>query len=48
MLADWLVAILAAIAAYLTLSFPPLGALAILAAMLWLARRGRGTRWLIA
>ncbi|MBH1944640.1 hypothetical protein I5L01_10390 [Erythrobacter sp. YJ-T3-07] len=46
--ADWLVTIIVAITAYLMLSLPPLGPLAILAAMVWLARRGRGARWLIA
>lgn len=48
MLADWAVAILIAVAAYLTLTFPPLGPLAIIAAILWLARRGGNARWLIA
>jgi len=47
-LADWLVSIFIAIAAYLTLTLPPLGVLAILAAMVWFARKGTGTRWLIA
>ncbi|NCP18406.1 MAG: hypothetical protein GW855_04505 [Erythrobacter sp.] len=46
-LADWLVTILIAVAAYLTFSFPPLGPLAIVAAILWLAWRGRDARWLV-
>ena len=47
-LADWIVTIIVGIAIYLAMSLPPLAPLAIILALVWLAMRGRRTRWLIA
>lgn len=47
LIADWMVAGLIAGTAYASLSVPPLGPAILLAAMIWLARRGADRRWLL-
>lgn len=47
-IADWTVAIVIIAAAYAGLTAPPLGPIIILGAILSLARRGAGARWLLA
>lgn len=47
-IADWTVAIVIIAAAYAGLTAPPLGPIIILGAIVSLARRGAGTRWLLA
>lgn len=47
-IADWAVAIVVLAAAYAGLTAPPLGPIIIVGAILSLARRGAGARWLLA
>lgn len=46
--ADWTVALVILAAVYASLTAPPLGPMIIAAAIVWLARRGAGARWLLA
>lgn len=46
--ADWAVAIVIIAAVYAGVTAPPLGPLIIVGAIVWLARRGAGARWLLA
>ena len=46
--ADWAVAIVIIAAVYAGVTAPPLGPLIIVGAIVWLARRGSGARWLLA
>ncbi len=48
LIADWTVAIVILAACYAGFTVPPLGPLVMLGAIAWLARRGAGTRWLLA
>jgi hypothetical protein len=48
LIADWTVAIVILAAAYAGLTAPPLGPIIIVAAIVWLARRGAEARWLLA
>lgn len=48
LIADWIVAVVFVIAAYAAYTVPPLGPMIIVAAIVWLVRRGAGTRWLLA
>lgn len=48
LIADWAVAIVILAAVYAGFTVPPLGPLVIAGAIVWLARRGAGTRWLLA
>jgi hypothetical protein len=48
LIADWAVAIVILAAVYAGITVPPLGPLVIVGATMWLARRGAGTRWLLA
>lgn len=48
LIADWTVAIVTLAAAYAGFTVPPLGPMVIVAAMVWLARRGAGARWMLA
>lgn len=48
LVADWAVAIVILAAVYAGLTAPPLGPMIIVAAIVWLARRGAGARWLLA
>lgn len=47
-IADWAVAIVIIAAVYAGLAAPPLGPIIIAGAIVWLARRGAGARWLLA
>lgn len=47
LLADWMVAGVIAAICFVTLNFPPLGPLVVIAAIYWLVRRGSETRWLL-
>jgi hypothetical protein len=47
-IADWAVAIVVLAAAYAALTAPPLGPIIVVGAILSLARRGVGARWLLA
>lgn len=46
-IADWMVTSLIAAAGYAALTFPPLGPVIIVGAVVWLAKRGSGSRWLL-
>jgi len=46
--ADWAVGIVIIAAVYAGLTAPPLGPIVIVGAIVWLARRGAGARWLLA
>jgi hypothetical protein len=46
--ADWAVAVVIIAAVYAGVTAPPLGPLIIVGAIVWLARRGAGARWLLA
>lgn len=46
--ADWTVAIVIIAAVYAGVTAPPLGPVIVAGAIVWLARRGAGTRWLLA
>jgi len=48
LIADWAVAIVILAAVYAGFTAPPLGPMIIVAAIVWLARRGAGARWLLA
>jgi hypothetical protein len=48
LIADWTVAIVMLAAVYAGFTAPPLGPMVIIGAIVWLARRGTGTRWLLA
>ena len=48
LIADWAVAIVTLAAVYAVFTMPPLGPLVVVGAIVWLARRGAGTRWLLA
>jgi hypothetical protein len=48
LIADWTVAIVILAAVYAGFTVPPLGPLVIFCAIVWLARRGMRTRWLVA
>lgn len=48
LVADWAVAIVILAAVYAGFTAPPLGPMIISAAIVWLARRGAGARWLLA
>jgi hypothetical protein len=48
LIADWTVAIVILAAAYAGFTAPPLGPIIIVGAIVWLARRGAKTRWLLA
>jgi len=48
LIADWTVAIVILAAVYAGFTVPPLGPLVIVCAIVWLARRGMRTRWLVA
>lgn len=47
LIADWIVSFLILSAGYAAFTFPPLGLAVIIAEIIWLARRGSGTRWLL-
>lgn len=46
--ADWAVAIVVLAAVYAGVTAPPLGPVIVVGAIVWLARRGAGARWLLA
>lgn len=46
--ADWAVAIVIIAAVYAGVTAPPLGPVIVVGAIVWLARRGAGARWLLA
>ncbi|MDC8753844.1 hypothetical protein OIK40_04215 [Erythrobacter sp. sf7] len=48
LIADWTVAIVILAAVYAGFTVPPLGPLVMVGAIVWLARRGTGARWLLA
>jgi hypothetical protein len=48
LIADWAVAIVILAAVYAGLPAPPLGPMILVGAIVWLARRGAGARWLLA
>lgn len=48
LIADWAVAIVTLAAVYAVFTMPPLGPLVVVGAIVWLAGRGAGTRWLLA
>lgn len=48
LIADWVVAGVIASTGYVALTLPPVGPVILLAAIVWLARRGAGRQWLIA
>lgn len=47
LIGDWMVTGLIAAAGYAALTFPPLGPVIVVAAIVWLARQGSGSRWLL-
>ena len=47
-IADWVVAAVVAASGYAAMTVPPLGPVAMMAAIVWLARLGSGRRWLLA
>lgn len=46
--ADWMVAGLIAATGYAALTFPLLGSVIMIAAIVWLIRQGSGLRWMLA